>query len=60
MARPAATAPDSAVRDIARRFARLAPDWSDPRRYYQRRDDLVDELEQLADLLAQSSRGGRR
>lgn len=30
--------------DIRRRLARLSPDWSDPRRFYDRRDTLIEEL----------------
>jgi hypothetical protein len=29
---------------IRRRLASLSPDWSDPRRFYDRRDTLVEEL----------------
>ena len=29
---------------IARRLANLSPDYSNPHRFYRRRDDLVDEL----------------
>lgn len=32
---------------IRRRLANLSPDWSDPRRFYDRRDTLIEELAQL-------------
>ena len=32
---------------VRRRLANLSPDWSNPQRYFARRDDLVDELAQL-------------
>lgn len=51
MSRPdGAAMPASAIaqlRDIAQRLARLAPDYQRPQRYYDRRDTLVDELDQL-------------
>lgn len=49
----------ASIRDIARRIGRLAPDWSDPRRFYNRRDDLVDELVMLVDGRS-SDRGAPR
>lgn len=35
------------LRQIKRRLANLSPDWSNPQRYFSRRDELVDELDQL-------------
>jgi hypothetical protein len=32
---------------IRRRLANLSPDWSDPRRFYDKRDTLIEELAQL-------------
>jgi hypothetical protein len=36
------------VREIARKLAGLSPDYSNPHRYYARRDDLVDRLDRLS------------
>jgi hypothetical protein len=35
------------LRDIAQRVQRLQQDYSDPRRYYDRRDTLADEIDAL-------------
>jgi hypothetical protein len=38
----------AALHDIARRLARLAPDWSRPARYFEARDELAGDLRRLA------------
>lgn len=36
------------VRSVARQVGRLSPDWRDPERYFQRRDELERELRRIA------------
>jgi hypothetical protein len=36
------------LHELARRVRRLVPCWQDPTRFYQQRDDLVDDLHRLA------------
>ncbi|WP_171899193.1 hypothetical protein [Sphingobium sp. RAC03] len=36
------------ARSIARDIGRLHPDWQNPERYFERRDDLRRQLQQLA------------
>lgn len=43
----AAALPERA-RSIARDIGRLHPDWQNPERYFERRDELRRELQQLA------------
>ena len=46
MASPASTA-----RRLARELARLTPDWRNPERYFERREELRRELHQLANAM---------
>ncbi len=39
------------VRDIARQVRRLSPDWRQPERYFERRDEIERELKRLARLI---------
>ncbi len=39
------------VRDIARQVGRLRPDWHNPERYFEERDELRRALQQLANAL---------
>lgn len=48
MASPASTA-----RRLARELARLSPNWRDPERYFERRDELTRELHKLANAMEQ-------
>lgn len=44
------------VRSIARDIGRLHPDWQNPERYFERRDELRRQLQQLAHAI---ERGGQ-
>jgi hypothetical protein len=39
------------VRDIARQLGRLRPDWHNPERYFEERDELERQLKNLANEL---------
>lgn len=44
----------NAARAIARDLARLFPDWRDPERYFENRDELRQRLNQLARQLEET------
>lgn len=39
------------VRALARQVGRLSPDWRNPERYFEQRDELRRELQQLANAM---------
>lgn len=46
--------PVTALRTIARDVSRLRPDWRDPERYFEHREEIVRDLRRLARTLEQS------
>ena len=40
--------PAERLAELARQIGRLAPDWRDPERYYERRSELAEEARRLA------------
>lgn len=40
--------PCDRLQDLARDIRRLSPDWRDPERYFERRDELAAEARRLA------------
>lgn len=46
----------SRLRALAREVGRLHPDWQQPERYFERRDELRRELHRLADASEQAKR----
>jgi hypothetical protein len=50
-------APASMIRDIAQRVGRLTPDWRDPERYFERRDEIERELRRVARLIEERRHG---
>lgn len=42
------TAPAPRIEDLARRIGRLSPDWRNPERYFENRDEIERELRRLA------------
>ena len=40
--------PSARLAELARAIGRLAPDWRDPERYYERRSELAEEARRLA------------
>ncbi len=39
------------VREAARRIGRLSPDWGNPERYFENRDEIERELRRLARVM---------
>lgn len=46
--------PAHTARTIARDVSRLRPDWRDPERYFEHREEIVRDLRRLARTLEQS------
>lgn len=45
------------IRTLANRVGRLSPDWRDPERYFERRDELERELRRLARIAEDRGHG---
>lgn len=45
------TAPASTARQLARDLSRLSPDWRDPERYFENRQEIEQALRRLARTL---------
>ncbi len=39
---------DQRLDDLAARLQRLGPDWGDQRKFYEQRDDIVDQMRRIA------------
>lgn len=51
------TASAQAIRQLARQLGRLSPDWQNPERFFERRDEIERELRQLARRVEAGDRG---
>lgn len=49
--------PARTARDIARELSRLRPDWREPERYFEHRDELLHALRRLANQLEGQANG---
>lgn len=49
--------PSVELRDLAREVGRLRPDWQNPERYFERRDEVRHRLHRLAEKLEGNPNG---
>jgi hypothetical protein len=43
------------LRELAKQLGRLRPDWGNPERYFEERDELRSEMQRLANRMDQSN-----